>query len=183
MAIRNFEYTAGSLALNFVDTVAQRQTSPYDLINSEKDFIKWTRNADPVFYNVRFPFPIDVGAVKELREAIYKALCAVITETPPKDSDIELINKCAVNADLRPSLKNGIVYFDSGDTFNAILSMIAADAINCLAENAALKLRECPDCQMIFRDNSRPQNRIWCSSSSGCGNRAKVRRHRAKKGK
>jgi predicted RNA-binding Zn ribbon-like protein len=31
---------------------------------------------------------------------------------------------------------------------------------------------------MLFFDASPPGKRLWCSSSSGCGNRAKTRRHR-----
>ncbi|MBJ7439049.1 MAG: CGNR zinc finger domain-containing protein, partial [Sphingopyxis sp.] len=43
------------------------------------------------------------------------------------------------------------------------------------------RLRECDGCKMYFLDNTRGRRRRWCSSASGCGNRAKVRRHRDRK--
>ena len=44
------------------------------------------------------------------------------------------------------------------------------------------RVRECAgdNCQLIFLDTSRPGNRRWCSMER-CGNRSKVRAHRARR--
>lgn len=181
--MRNFEYTAGSLALNFVDTVSDRSGNPTDLISDAVDFIRWARRGHNAFANLNISDAVDVDAVKHLRETIYRSLKASISRRHPCPEDIESINSTAVLSDFRPALKNGDIIYWADDSFNAVLSMIAADAVLCLSNESLSKLRQCPECKMIFRDNSRPQKRIWCSSSSGCGNRAKVRRHRAKKDK
>jgi predicted RNA-binding Zn ribbon-like protein len=44
-----------------------------------------------------------------------------------------------------------------------------------------LKMCASDDCRWIFFDRSKPANRRWCSSD-GCGNRAKVKRYRARGG-
>jgi predicted RNA-binding Zn ribbon-like protein len=52
----------------------------------------------------------------------------------------------------------------------------------CLFERGELdRLKMCAanDCRWIFFDRSKPANRRWCSSEL-CGNRAKIKRYRAK---
>jgi predicted RNA-binding Zn ribbon-like protein len=63
----------------------------------------------------------------------------------------------------------------------AALSVIARDAVYLIGGDEVARVKECaaPDCALIFFDHSEPQNRRWCSMS-GCGNRAKVRAHRAR---
>ena len=63
----------------------------------------------------------------------------------------------------------------------AVLSAVARDGINVLTGTIAGRLRECEggDCRLVFLDASRPGSRRWCSMER-CGNRAKVRAHRAK---
>jgi predicted RNA-binding Zn ribbon-like protein len=45
-----------------------------------------------------------------------------------------------------------------------------------------LKMCASDDCRWIFFDRSKPANRRWCSSKR-CGNRAKVKRYRARGGR
>jgi predicted RNA-binding Zn ribbon-like protein len=56
---------------------------------------------------------------------------------------------------------------------------MAREAIEMFAAGSEHRIRECAadDCQLVFRDESRSNNRRWCSMQR-CGNRAKVRAHR-----
>jgi predicted RNA-binding Zn ribbon-like protein len=60
------------------------------------------------------------------------------------------------------------------------LSTLARGAVELLDAANAERIRECDadDCAMVFYDESRSNNRRWCSMAR-CGNRAKVRKHRA----
>ena len=92
---------------------------------------------------------------------------------------IASLNAAAGRPDLRPQFIDGELTLVASKPFDALLSRIAADAIEHIAREKRDRLRRCSECRMLFRDNSRPGKRQWCSSTSGCGNRAKVRRHRA----
>lgn len=176
---RSFEFTAGSLALNFVDTVASRGGTPEDLFATPYDLTRWLLLA-----GFGQTVPIDSGQLetaKDVREAAHGILSAVADGRATPQADIATLNACALHQDLRPQYVGGVVVFVSGHPFEAVLSQIAADALLLLQENNARRLRRCPECAMLFIDQSPPGKRRWCSSSSGCGNRAKVRRHRERK--
>ncbi len=179
---RNFEYTAGSLALNFVDTVADRHGSTIELLDTPNQLNQWLLRADNRFGEISITSVDFLAEAIALREAIYDCLNAALSSNKLPGISLDLINKFSSLPDFRPNIKANRIMYTAPDAEAAILSSIAADAVMLLGEASLMKLRRCPECQMIFKDNSRPQKRVWCSSSSGCGNRAKVRRHRANKG-
>lgn len=183
MKKRNFEYTAGSLALNFIDTVSRREQEPIELLTSVSDFKVWLKGTELKIVNSFELSENELDFAKKLREAIYRIIKSTLTKSDLNPEDLKLLNKSAAMPTARPQLNNGVVIYHSKDPFRAIMSEIAEDAIVSISQSGSKKLRQCPDCKMIFKDNSRPQKRIWCSSSSGCGNRAKVRRHRSIKEK
>jgi predicted RNA-binding Zn ribbon-like protein len=57
---------------------------------------------------------------------------------------------------------------------------MAREAVELFAPERQERIRECAadDCGLVFYDESRSNNRRWCSMKR-CGNRAKVRTHRA----
>lgn len=69
----------------------------------------------------------------------------------------------------------------SGATGSALLSTVARDAVELFTGPYARRIRECGsyDCQLLFVDTSRPGRRRWCAMER-CGNRHKVRAHRAR---
>ena len=179
MLARTFEFTAGCLALNFVDTVAGRTASSHDLLESPEALSEWAQAAGLVAAEPIVFSGTDLRTARQLREAIYRGALAIAMGRNPNATDVDVINAAAALPALRPQLVDGAVNWIARKTARAALSVIAADAVLCLSNDQADRLRQCPDCGMLFQDNSRRQNRKWCSSASGCGNRAKVRRHRA----
>ena len=178
---RSFEFSAGSLALNFADTIALRDDDPTELLASPEDLRRWFAGAnlgDPGNLTAE-----QLDAACSLRDSIYTALSLAAENREIPKTVAAKLNTAAIQQDLRPQIVNGAKQLRARDFVEAALSTIAADAIEIVATDARLRLRRCPECRMLFRDNSRPGNRIWCSSASGCGNRAKVRRHRAKQKK
>ncbi|AUH35363.1 hypothetical protein CUV01_10410 [Paracoccus tegillarcae] len=61
---------------------------------------------------------------------------------------------------------------------DALMVDVATDAISLLGTTRKDRLRRCPGCNMLFFDGSPPGRRKWCSSTAGCGNRQKIRKHR-----
>ncbi|MDA4847447.1 CGNR zinc finger domain-containing protein [Hoeflea poritis] len=177
----SFEFTAGCLSLNLVDTIANRASDPHDLLDTPDALGRWIVAAGLSDSPISDVSEKELMEAKALREAIFESATSIISEQSPEPDDIDLINRLAANTDPRPQWVDGEVRHVVRDPVDAALAATAADAVLCLSKPASIRIRRCIECQMLFQDNSRPQNRRWCSSSSGCGNRAKVRRHRAAK--
>ena len=173
-----FPFIAGCLSLSFVDTLGGRGGAPVERIGDRESLARWLlaaglAPADPV------PDRADVEDAWALREAIYRAARAAMLSGAPADSDISRINDAALAPPPRPQFSVSGMRFVADAPVAAAFSAIAADAIGTLGRPG--RLRECPECRMLFLDTSRPGRRRWCSSAAGCGNRAKVRNHRARK--
>jgi len=178
---RPFQFAAGSLALDFADTVAGRAGTPVELLVAPSDLDRWFREAG--FTLSAAATRRDLDSARKLRGAVYDAICAVIDGAEIPEPAIEILNALAEKPDLRPQWVAGGIVRKARREVDAVFSGIAADAIGLLRVDTRHRLRRCPECRMLFRDNSRPGKRRWCSSASGCGNRAKVRRHRANRKK
>ena len=101
--------------------------------------------------------------------------------------DVDTVNLFAATPDIPPALDGG--RRQAGRTrirTGQALATIARDAVMLLgtpSDGTDLegRIRECSadDCHLVFYDESRTNNRRWCSMQR-CGNRAKVRAYRAK---
>ena len=176
--MKRAEFTAGSLSLNLIDTVSKRSVEDVELLRGVEDLDAWLAAAG--FDQGVSTSEKDLADIRALREAAFEVLSCWIDGTPFPRNAIGLLNSWASRADFRPQYREGGVKMVSAKPVEAMLSTIAADALLLLNDDQRQRLRRCPDCQMLFLDASRPGKRVWCSSSSGCGNRAKVRRHRAR---
>ncbi|PWS45627.1 zf-CGNR multi-domain protein, partial [Streptomyces sp. ZEA17I] len=69
----------------------------------------------------------------------------------------------------------------AGATGTGLLSTVARDAVDLFTGAYAHRIRTCggDGCRLLFVDTSRPGRRRWCSMER-CGNRHKVRAHRAR---
>ncbi|GAA4674549.1 CGNR zinc finger domain-containing protein [Frondihabitans cladoniiphilus] len=129
---------------------------------------------------------------RSLRDAIARlALAAADGHVPATEGvgadDIDTLNLFAALPDVPPSLAGGRRQAGAGRLrITQALSSIARDAVALFAETgfagaADSRLRRCAadDCRLVFVDESRAGTRRWCSMQK-CGNRAKVRAHRAR---
>jgi predicted RNA-binding Zn ribbon-like protein len=63
----------------------------------------------------------------------------------------------------------------------AVVEAVAA----AVADGGWSRLRQCPDCRLVFWDRTRNASKVWCGMYAGsdgraCGSIAKVRRYRAR---
>jgi predicted RNA-binding Zn ribbon-like protein len=117
-----------------------------------------------------------------LQQALARLVIAVGTGATGPAEDIDVVNLFAATPDIPPSLAGGTRQAGRSRAHVAqCLSAITRDAIEIFSADNADRVRECAadDCSLIFYDESRSNNRRWCSMQR-CGNRAKVRAHRGR---
>lgn len=122
-----------------------------------------------------------------LREAIYGVLQARITRRLPARAHLAALNAWLARPAGGVEIAAGIgglgwrVTLSGAETLD-LLRPVVLSAADLVTGPRAHKIRQCADdrgCGWLFVDESRAQNRRWCSMGD-CGNRAKARRHRAR---
>jgi predicted RNA-binding Zn ribbon-like protein len=122
------------------------------------------------------------AAAISLRESIYDILTRRMLGVEPPSASLAYFNKCLSEPGAGASIR-----FDGGalgwsfakPTNDALLRPIVLSAAELMTGVRASKVRQCQDdngCGWLFVDESRAQNRRWCSMGD-CGNRAKAHRH------
>ena len=117
-----------------------------------------------------------------LVEAIARVAIARRREVSATPDNIDTINLYAATPDVPPTLTGGRRQAGAAKLrLGQALATIARDAVDLFGERGADRIRSCAaaECEMVFYDESRSNNRRWCSMQR-CGNRAKVRAHRAR---
>lgn len=127
------------------------------------------------------PNDSDFDEAIQLRASIWHVACSLADDQSPSSTEIDIINATASTPPLVPHLAGGTTQ-QPRPTGTAALSTVARDAITTFSSGAS-RIRRCgaENCALIFYDSSRPNSRRWCSMKR-CGNRTKVRAHRAQAG-
>jgi predicted RNA-binding Zn ribbon-like protein len=165
---------AGSLCLDFVNTVDPRHATPREeRLPDYAAVLDWARQAGIE----AAPLEGDPSRAHEeaiaLRETLYAIFGAVARgEAPPEEALRHLNDELA----RRPrQITERLAWAPAGD----VLAPVAWSAAELLTSGPLERVRECPGddtCGWLFLDTSRNGSRRWCDMST-CGNRAKARRH------
>ena len=184
------------LSIQFVNTVAWRlRQAAEDRIASSDSALKWLVDAGltdrRLVAQLRARWkssPREADAflkvVHGLREALYKIFVARIGGSRIDPLALADLNRCI---EIAP---RGVTLGSVGDTLRwlptteniapeTLLKPIAWSAVSLLTGPRAERVKQCQDergCGWLFVDESRAQNRRWCSMGD-CGNLAKSRRH------
>lgn len=172
-------YDSGALSLDFAHTGVKDGPPNWEQFHVPADLTAWLRE--------RFDRLDDEATERDLSDAlglrasIYSLARAVADGNIPSADDIDVVNLFAATPDIPPALSGG--HRQAGRTAlrtGQVLSTIARDAVELFSEEPG-RIRECgaDNCKLVFYDESRTNNRRWCSMQR-CGNRAKVRAFRAK---
>jgi predicted RNA-binding Zn ribbon-like protein len=186
------------LAIRFVNTVAWRLRDPSeDRIGSPQLLLRWLQQNDLISLGesrrITLAWAARPNAAKHihdaalrLREVIYALLIGVIRRRSP-DAEVMTYFSEFVG---RPSALRlqwqeghpGWTAMETLETADDLLRPIALSAAALMTGPRADRIKQCQDdrgCGWLFVDESRAQNRRWCSMGD-CGNRAKARRHHAR---
>ena len=179
-----FPFHHGRVALSFVGTVGDRGSRATERVGTPRAFAAWLVAAGLVAEAVT-PSPAQLRRAMALREAIARAVRALVTGAVPREPDIELINGVARRWAPRLSLdpRTLTVAHTSQTPVETALGRIALDAIELLGDpGERSRLRACglDSCGAIFLTPAGRRERRWCSMER-CGNRAKVTSFRTRR--
>ena len=172
-------FDSGSVALDFAYTGGMGEPGRWERLHTAADLTGWLAER---FSGIGEAAERDLVDAVALRGAIARLAQAASDGIAASADDIDMLNLFAATPDIPPALVGG--NRQAGRTrarAGQALSTMAREAVALFAANAAGRIRECAadDCALVFSDDSRSNNRRWCSMQR-CGNRAKVRAHRSR---
>ncbi|QHC57077.1 hypothetical protein GSU10_12170 [Rathayibacter tanaceti] len=176
---RRWWFDSGSLALDFACTGALPRDA-VEQFDSDASLASWLAERFDAVGPESRDARLDDALM--LRAAVARLAEASAAATPLDPRDIDVVNLVAAMPDIPPALSGGS---RQAGRLNAAgrqaLATIAREAVELLGSPAAGRLRRCAaaECRMLYLDTSRAGSRRWCSMQR-CGNRAKVRAHRAR---
>jgi predicted RNA-binding Zn ribbon-like protein len=191
------EFVAGSLALDFVNTVGgDRAERPKEKLAEYGDVLDWLRASGSVAPRqlaeiAKLAKNNPDGAQRALRrtiqfrEALYEVVVAVHRREPISRPVMDLVNREVARSLHRARLQyeNHAFFrtFDGAVGLDMPLSVLGRDAGDLLLSGSLDRLSICEgeNCGWLYLDLSKNRSRRWCNMK-GCGNRAKLRRFRAK---
>jgi predicted RNA-binding Zn ribbon-like protein len=180
----SFFFDAGALCLDFAHTGGEGHYAVFESLHQPADLAEWL--AQPPL-EVALTVPASAGdltAAKTLRQAIWDAAHARAAHRPLPAGAVATINRAAAAAPLLPALAGDGTAMEWTPPVRArqALSNLAREMIELLSGPLAERIRECEsdNCPLVFVDTSRPGARRWCAMER-CGNRHKLRVHRARR--
>ncbi|SDH58291.1 Conserved protein containing a Zn-ribbon-like motif, possibly RNA-binding [Leifsonia sp. 98AMF] len=179
-------FDSGSLALDFAYTGEFAHAADGDA-DPDRHAVRDAHGLNAWLVE-RFPEVAQTAGDREFRDArtLRTAIARLARQASRGDElspdDVDIVNLFAATPDIPPVLAGG--GRQAGRT-NArphqALGTIARDAVRLFGPDVDGRIRECSadDCELVYLDTSRSGTRRWCSMQR-CGNRAKVRAHRAR---
>jgi predicted RNA-binding Zn ribbon-like protein len=145
-------------------------------------------SADPARWEISFPgipqpAPGQLTTLVELRDGLRRLLAAA-----PAPEDVTWLAGWFERSGLSPQpiVRDGVLGIQLACPARSGLAGSVIEAVaTALADGTWSRLRQCPDCQLVFWDRTRNASKIWCGMYAGtdgraCGSIAKVRRYRAR---
>jgi predicted RNA-binding Zn ribbon-like protein len=173
-------FDAGSLSLNLVATVARRFADPAERLTTVKRLKGWLSS---VGLDVDTALTgEDLARLRRLRESLDELFRCALAGTQPSAVALAEVNTAAASSvlQLSPNGTGLAVARDAASPLDAVMALVAADAIRIVTGHERADLRVCnaDDCRMLYLTHGRRARR-WCSSER-CGNRSRVAAHRAR---
>ncbi|WP_342536417.1 CGNR zinc finger domain-containing protein [Sporosarcina sp. FSL K6-3508] len=180
-----FPLLSGNTSMDLVNTEVVSHGTRHDLLTSKEHVLAWfnTIKKEGNISRDQFNMDIELWAndalplLRELRSFLrdgYEKSADGKELTPDWNTHLELLIK---RAPFMYQLKNDqLIPIPIGEPDDALISIIALDALKILSSNQLSKIHRCanPECVLLFIDTH--GRRKWCSMKI-CGNRSKVTRH------
>lgn len=173
---KDFRFQETRLCFTLPATLGDRGKIPYERLNGPEDLARWLTELGFSDFPLEFSLE-DLVITKCVREAIQRAGEALASGRPFDTKDLDEINMIMVVPPPTPQLSaEGQVIWKISE-LRSVLSMISRDFVELATGPLAEHVKICanPDCRGVFVDESRPQNRRWCSMQT-CGNLMKKSR-------
>ena len=188
----------GELCLDFVNTASEREERPMkERLWEYEDLLIWGERTGSItaverrrLQAVAAASPDAAAAAlvraRELRDAMYRVFHATQGGEAPAEEDVARVSDAAARASAAQRLVAGGSGFDlvwpESDSLDRPWWPAATSALSVLVSDELTRVKECAtdNCNWLFLDMSRNRSRRWCDMKD-CGNRAKARRHYARR--
>jgi predicted RNA-binding Zn ribbon-like protein len=185
-----FQFIAGHVALDFVNTVANRGNPEIarDCFESGADFKEWVR-LEGKLPEVRSAVGVqDLRRIRMLRETLHSIFQEIARGGRVTGQSLSRMNEAILKCrrmKLLVSDREGIRWGWAPDAspLDVALCKIVMDAAELVASDLRGSIKECAGagCGWLFLDRSQAHKRKWCSMAD-CGNREKARQHYRRSG-
>jgi predicted RNA-binding Zn ribbon-like protein len=190
-----FEFVAGNLALDFVNTVHNHGSSdPQDDLQTYEDLMDWSRQAGLLRERKRRELQskkpaqekLEFAGTMKLREAVYAIFFnRARGQRVPREALQRLnwhLKHVMTGATLQSAGKQFALAWEAAVPLQRVRGEITGSAVSLLTSERLDRVRQCAGerCTWLFLDTSRNGLRRWCNMQA-CGNRAKVRSFRQRK--
>ncbi|HEX6806590.1 MAG TPA: ABATE domain-containing protein [Gemmatimonadaceae bacterium] len=182
----DFQFIAGSLALDFVNTIGERLGEGREYLTSSAELTRWARLARVLPAHGRMSVTQrQLADVRTAREELYRLFRPIALGSRPTARSLAALNARLHGAAgaRQLTLRSDVVRWEwahSPRDAHVLLAQVFASAAELLVSGRLHSVRQCEGegCGWLFVDRSRAGHRRWCSMGD-CGNRAKARRHLA----
>ncbi|MEW1614106.1 ABATE domain-containing protein [Streptomyces sp. NPDC088744] len=178
----SFRFDPGALCLELLPTGGPGPLAYFEVLHGPEDLVRWVGESRLPGELEPAVSQVEVDAARALRDALWRLAEAHVSARQPASDDLATVNDAAAHPPLVARLTaEGQREWGPGATGTGLLSTVARDAVDLFTGAYAHRVRTCgaDDCRLLFVDTSRPGRRRWCSMER-CGNRHKVRAHRAR---
>jgi predicted RNA-binding Zn ribbon-like protein len=177
-----YRFDPGALCLELTTTGGPGVFARWEVLHEPSDLVAWaglSRLPDGLDLTVS---PGELERARTLRDAMLLLAADRAHGRPPQAPHLDVVNAAAAAPPLVARIgPDGTRSWAPGATGTQLLATVARDAIDLFTGPFADRIRECGahNCHLLFVDTSRPGRRRWCAMEH-CGNREKVRAHRAR---
>lgn len=192
----SFQLVAGHPALDFVNTLDDRPTTPKDLLNTYDDLLRFLAESELLTDRQAKKLkrleatPSEraqiLQQVKLLRESLAAVAYAQLESKPVPEASLETLGNFFKKAAAHRHLEiedSQLIWAWKGISrqLASPLLLLAQSAADLLLSDQAAHLRSCSSdtCRWLFLDTSKNHTRRWCDMKV-CGNRMKARRFQAR---
>ncbi|MYY10972.1 zf-CGNR multi-domain protein [Streptomyces sp. SID4919] len=178
----SFRFDPGALCLELLLTGGPGWLARFEVLHEPADLARWavlSRLPDGLDLTVDED---ELAAARTVRDALHVITANRAHGRTPDPARLAQVSAAAAVPPLGVRFTpDGGRAWAAGATGAQLLSTVARDAVELLGGPHGDRVRECAtdNCALLFVDTSRPGRRRWCSMER-CGNRHKVRTHRAR---
>lgn len=181
---RTFQFIAGNLALDFVNTVAFRGETPRDDLSTADQVRRWARSAGLLGERALLAIRTrQLDRIHAVREALHQLFQSLAGGSSPRPDALARVNRAFAAVAAKRQVRRAAgklewTWVTAVHDPDKVLGPILWSAMELLVSGQAPNVRQCEDatCGWLFVDRSQGGRRRWCRMSD-CGNRAKARRH------
>ncbi|MFJ2964595.1 CGNR zinc finger domain-containing protein [Streptomyces collinus] len=177
-----YRFDPGALCLELTTTGGPGAFARWEVLHEPSDLVTWaglSRLPDGLDLTVS---PGELERARTLRDAVLLLAADCAHGRPLRAPHLDVVNAAAAAPPLVARIgPDGTRSWAPGATGTQLLATVARDAVDLFTGPFVDRIRECGahNCHLLFVDTSRPGRRRWCAMEH-CGNREKVRAHRAR---